>query len=132
MSDDREAFRTRLESVCHEEGWGVAAGRVEVKFPNGRRQNVTLEDFGFEGTELVRLYSVIGDATHVDPARLNQALRVSFGLPHGALALHGDDLVIVDTLAARDADPDEIRGSLRYLAETADHLERTMFGVDEH
>lgn len=128
----RDEFRSRLEEVCGEEGWGVAPGRVEIKFEGGRRQIVNLQDFEFEGSELVRLYSVIGNATRIEAARLTQALRVSFGLPHGALALNDDELVIVDTLAARDADPGEIRAVLRYLAETADHLERTMFGVDEN
>lgn len=128
----RDAFRERLEDVCHEQGWGVAPDRVEFKLDGGRRQIVSLQDFDFEGSELVRLWSVIGDASRIDAARLTQALRVSFGLPHGALALHDDKLVIVDTLVARDADPGEIRAVLRYLAETADHFERTMFGVDEH
>jgi len=128
----REEFRQRLEDVCNEHGWGVSSGRVEIEFEGERRQTVSLEDFDFEGSELVRLWSVIGDATRIDAARLTQALRVSFGLAHGALALDDDQLVIVETLVARHADPDEIRAVLRYLAETADHLERTMFGVDEN
>lgn len=129
---DHDGFNERLEQVCGEEGWGLGPDRVEVKLGDGRRQNVSLQPFAFEGSELVRLHSVIGDARHIDAARLTQGLRVSFGLAHGALALRDDQLVIVDTLVARDADPGEIRAVVRYLAETADHFERTMFGVDEH
>jgi hypothetical protein len=128
----RDAFGHTLESVCQRNGWGHASDLVEVKFETGRHQKVQLAFFEFEGREFVRFFTTIGSATRIDPMRLNQGLRVSFGLPHGALALHRDDLVMVDTLLLDHADEEEVESVLRYLAETADHLESTMFGGDEH
>ena len=128
----QDAFGASLERVCERNGWGHAADMVEVKFESGRRQNVRLTFFEFEGREFVRFFTTIGDAARIDPMRLNQGLRVSFGLPHGALALRKDDLVMVDTLLLDHADETEVESVLRYLAETADHLEGTMFGRDEH
>ena len=65
----------------------------------------------------------------MDATRLSQGLRVTFKLPHGALALHKDALVVVETLSVM-APPERIESVVRYLVETADHLEATMFGGD--
>ena len=53
--------------------------------------------------ELARLVegAVSGDGMHptaIEPLHLITALRLNYGLPHGALALHGEQLVLVDTL----------------------------------
>lgn len=126
----REAFEALREQVCEEAGWTASKGGVEVVFPDGRRQRVGLEFFDFEGSELVRFHTTIGSSERIEPLRLTTALRLNFGLPHGSLALKNELLVMVDTLLVKDADPDEIRATIRYLAETADHFEKTMFGGD--
>jgi hypothetical protein len=41
-------------------------------------------------------------------------------------------LVVLETLMLEEADPSEIEASVRYLAETADYYEKTLFGGDEH
>jgi hypothetical protein len=129
----REAFDAALERVCERNGWGHSADLIEVKFEeSGRHQKVRLAFFDFEGREFVRFFTTIGSATRIDPMRLTQGLRVSFGLPHGALALKKDELVMVDTLLLDHADETEVESVLRYLAETADHLESTMFGGDDN
>jgi hypothetical protein len=128
----REAFEATCRGVCEERGWGFSGTRIELKFESGRHQLVELEFFDFEGEELVRLFSRIGSVKHMHPMRLTDALRLNFGLPHGALAVKDDELVVIDTLLVEGADAEEVEVSVRYLAETADHFERTMFGVDEH
>ena len=57
---------------------------------------------------------------------------INFSLPHGAMAVRSDELVMVDTLILADADPGEIEASLEYLAATADHYEASIFGPDVH
>lgn len=118
--------------MCERNGWTEGKGRVEVSFENGRRQDVRIELFEFEGQSLARLYSTVGSASRIRPARLAALLGVNFKLPHGALATKGDDLVIVDTLMVERAADEEIEASIRYLAEMADHYERTIFGPDDH
>ena len=124
-------FETALDGVCSQQGWTRASDEIEVPIEGGRRQRVAIEDFEFEDELLVRLASPIGPTEHIDPLRLNTALRLNYGLPHGALALRGEQLVLVDTLLADEPDPEEIEAVVAYLAETADHFERTIFGTDE-
>ena len=64
--------------------------------------------------------------------RLLRALESNAGLAHGALAVHGGELVMVDTLMLKDADPGEVEASISYLAETADRYEKILFDTDEH
>jgi hypothetical protein len=128
----REQFDQVLAQVCDEQGWGLSESQIEVKFEEGRRQIVFLDFFDFEGDELVRFYTVIGPVKHMNPMKLTEALRLNFGLPHGAMAVHKDELVMIDTLIVEDADPGEIEASAAYLAETGDHFEKTMFGSDQN
>ena len=128
----RSVFEATLGSVCERQGWALSKTRVEVKFADRRHQAVSLDFFEFEGEELVRFYTAIGSVKRIDALRLNDALRMNFGLPHGSLAVKDDELVMVDTLLVDDADPGEIEASILYLAETADHFEKTMFGTDDN
>lgn len=128
----RDDFLEALERAGQRHGWAVGKDRVEIPFPTGRHQTVHFELFDFESEARARLYTAIGSSVRIDPLRLTQALRVSFKLPHGALALRDDDLVMVDTLRVDAVDATELEATLRYLAETADHLEQTMFGGDEN
>ena len=127
-----EMFRAVLAQACQKLEWTLGENSVEAVFHNQRHQVVHFEFFEFEGNPLVRLYTTIGDATRVDAMRLAHGLRLSFRLPHGALAVSGDDLVMVDTLPVTEASPETLQSVLRYLAETADSLENSMFGGDEH
>lgn len=127
---DPDRFRTTLGEACERQGWSFDGEGVTVSL-GARHQVVTFEARDFEGEHIVRLCATIGDASHIRPHRLADGLRMNFRLPHGALALRGDDLVMVDSVPA-EAGADTIALTIRYLAETADHFERTMFGPDEH
>ncbi len=124
-------FEAAVVAVCAEQGWQRDRDAIEVPLAGGRHQRVSVEPFEFEGEELVRIASGIGPTEHIDPLHLNTALRLNYGLPHGALALRENQLVLVDTLLADEPDKEEIEAVVSYLAETADHFERTLFGTDE-
>ena len=126
-----DEFLSVVDSVCSEQGWKRDGDTLEIPIDSGRRQRVEIEEFDFEGDLLVRFASGIGPTEHIEPLHLNTALRLNYGLPYGALALREDQLVLVDTVFADDPDSEEIEAVVRYLAETADHFERTMFGTDE-
>ncbi len=128
----REAFGKICTRVCEEQGWELLPTGVRVRWPDGRRQLVSLELFEFEEEELVRLSTVIGRASELELERLLSALRVNAILAHGALAVQDEDLVMVDTLMLADANHAEIEASIRYLAKTADGYEKTLFDRDEH
>ena len=127
----QSVFDSVLESLCAEQGWARERNRVELEIEGGRHQGVECEPFEFEDEALVRLVSPIGPTEHIDPLHLNTALRLNYGLPYGALALRGDQLVLIDSVIADDVEADEIEAVIRFLAETADHFERTLFGTDE-
>jgi len=124
-------FLAVVDQVCQGQGWTRDRYTIEVPIDGGRRQTVTLDAFDFEDEEHVRVVSPIGPTEHIDPLHLNTALRLNFGLPHGALAMAEDRLVLVDTMLADEPDAEEIEAVIEYLAETADHFERTIFGTDE-
>jgi hypothetical protein len=124
-------FEAVIDAVCARLGWTRDGDRIELSLEAGRRQTVWLEAFDFEGEALVRVASGVGPTEHIEPLHLNTALRLNYGLPHGALALRGEQLVVVDTLMADEPDEGEIEAVVSYLAETADHFERTLFGTDE-
>jgi len=125
---DRETFQRVLSEVCERNGWRAGGSQVEIALADDRRRAVRLEFFDFEGRERARLYSELGNAEGIRPLRLTQALGITFGLPHGALALRNGDLVMVDTLPSDKPDALELEASLRCLAEQADHFERTLLG----
>lgn len=125
-----DSFRATLEELCSARGWQLEGDSIEVSL-DGRRQTLSVRPFDFEGQPLVRLHTVIGDASRMDVMRLTQGLRISFKLPHGALALDGDKLVVVDTISQHDS-PEAIAAVARYLVETGDHFEKTMFGGDDY
>jgi hypothetical protein len=128
----QEHFAQILKRVCRDQAWDLLPSGVQVSWPNGRRQLVELKFFQFQREELVRLYTTIGDIESMGAVRLMVALRINAELAHGCLAVHEDHLVMTDTLMLRDADPAEIEASIGYLAETADHYERTIFGTDQY
>lgn len=128
----QQQFGELCRKVCAEQGWELLPSGVVVNWPDGRHQLVSLEFFEFRQEELVRLYSIIGSSRGLSAERLATALRVNATLAHGAIAVRDDDLIVVETLMLRDADPGEIEASIAYLAETADFYERMIFATDEH
>ena len=72
----------------------------------------------------------IGPVADLEEERLISALRVNAGLPHGALAVVHDDLVMVEIRNLHSVDPEEMRPSIDDLARTADSYEKTLFGAD--
>ncbi len=86
----------------------------------------------FENQELVRLHTTIGQTRALGEERMVLALQINARLAHGALALRDGELVMIDTLMLKDADPAEVEASLSYLALTADYYEKMLFGTDDH
>ena len=129
---NKEAFARICERVCEEQRWKLLPTGVQILWPDGRQQVVSLEFFEFDGNDLVRLYTTIGSANALAQERLALALQVNARLAHGALAVRDDHLIMTETLLLADADPGEIRASLKYLAETADYYEKIFFETDKH
>lgn len=131
-ASNREDFSRECQRICADRGWTFESGSVEIPCANERRQRVAFTFFFYEDREIVRLHSIIGSTKKINSTRLNTALSLNFRLPYGALAIHKNDLVMVDTLMLKEASHDEISTAFSYLAETADHYEATMFGPDVH
>jgi hypothetical protein len=128
----QDHFAQTLTRVCSERGWEFAPHGVRVRFASGRQQVVEIGFFEFQQEERVRLHTTIGSVEDLDPLRLTIALRINAELAHGALAVMEDDLVMTDTLSLEDANFAEIEASIKFLAETADDYEQTLFGTDQY
>ncbi len=121
-----------FQEVFKKKGWSCAEDRVEIPLAEGRAQTVHVAAFEHEGHEMVRVYSAIGESDDLGQTRLVSALRLNFNMPHGALAINEDQLVVTDTFLLKDADADEIEASVSYLAETADRYEKFIYRTDQH
>ena len=128
----RDAFGQICQRVCEQQGWDLLPSGVRVPCESGRYQLVSLEYFEFEKQELVRLHTTIGQTRALGEERMVLALQINARLAHGALALRDGELVMIDTLMLKDADPAEVEASLSYLALTADYYEKMLFGTDDH
>lgn len=121
-----------FEDVCRREGWPLDEAAANVPLPGGRRQRVVANVVAEGGQDYLRLSSRIGDAAVLNEARLLAALRLNARLHLGAIAVDGAAVVMLNTLRLHDADADEVRASVLYLAQRADEFERALFGRDEH
>jgi hypothetical protein len=131
MSDpNRETFGRLAERVCREGGFVLEPGGARIPLAASRSQLVAMEQFEYEGHERVRLWTRIGPAADLGGVRLEAALRVNARLPHGALGLLDESLILCDTLSLDQAGADELEAALRFLAETADEYEKTIFDTD--
>jgi hypothetical protein len=127
-----KAFGEICSQVCREQGWELLPSGVRVDCDEGRHQLVALELFESSDEELVRLSTTIGAVAELGAMRLATALRINYDLAHGALAIRDDQLVMIETLPLEDAGSAQIEASIRYLAQTADRYERSLFDIDEN
>ncbi len=121
-----------FQKVCSRNGWSCEGNQAEVALEGGRKQKVFLETFVHESDQMARAFTKIGDIGAESGPRMESALSLNFSLPHGALAINEDQLVVTDTFLLKDADADEIEASVSYLAETADRYEKFIYRTDQH
>lgn len=127
-----ESMIQKLQKICQEAGWSYDEGRVSIPLDGDRSQTIALDSFDEDGEIFVRFFSVIGPTGALNNNRLTAALRLNARMRFGALAIHGDKLAMVDTFLIREADVDEVRHSLSYMAKTADRYEQAIFRTDEN
>ncbi len=123
-----EVFR----KVCRVSGWPLKGNEARITIDGGRKQTVFVETFRHEGSEIARAYTVVGSADVLTQTRLESALRLNFGLPHGALAVHEGNLVMTDTFLVEDADDDEVKASILFISRASDRYEKLIYGTDEN
>jgi hypothetical protein len=119
--------------VCERNAWDCDECQAVVPLADGRRQTVFQDLIDDEdGEQLMRLYSIIGDASIMDEIRLRAALGINNRLRHGAIAIMDDQLVLTDTFMVEHTDQAELEESILYLARKADDFERYIFETDTH
>jgi diaminopimelate epimerase len=133
MSDpNRETFARLTERVCRENGFALELGGARVSLPEARTQLVALEQFEYLERERVRLWARIGPEADIGHVRMEAALRANAGLPHGALGLRDESLILSHALALDEVGADELEAAIHFLAETAGDYEKTIFGTGEN
>jgi hypothetical protein len=121
-----------FKKVCERNGWKCLGNKAEIPLSGGRKQQVEMQLFKHANEEMVRFLTEVGSVVSLNNERAIAALRVNANLPHGALAIAGEQLVLVDTFLLREADHDEVESSIRYLTEAADRYERLIYKTDAH
>jgi len=129
-----DAFTKTLKDVAKRKKWVVREDGHQVKVPlaDGRHQIVEIDTYTHGGAVIARFWTAIGPLGEVRGERPIAALRLNFSLPHGALAAHGDLLVLVRSQLVADADPGEIETAISFLAEQGDAYERLIYRADAH
>lgn len=118
--------------ACRHYGWSCEGNAVLVATGDARQQRVSVEVFSEGDEAFARIFTAIGDVERLSDLQVRSALSLNARLPHGALAIRDEQLVMTDTLRLRGADPDEVSRSLVFLAETADRYEKALFSTDRH
>lgn len=131
MSPER-AFAEHCRQICAAQNWELLPTGINVSFGDGRHQLVQLEFFEEGREELVRLSTTIGSVSDLSREQLVVALETNAQLAHGALAIQGEQLCMIDTLMVEASGPAEIEAAIEYLAREADDYERAIFGTDEN
>jgi len=117
--------------------WQVEGDRVVITVPlsEGRSQRVYIEETtsGPWSEELVKIYSL---CCRVDESYYRRALELNANVSHGSLAIEELDgepfLVMVNSYPRATCDPEEIRHSVRDIANWADEVEHALTGEDRH
>jgi hypothetical protein len=116
--------------ACEREGWEHDGDTAVVALPGGRSQRVAVDVITDGKEQVLRFCSRIGDAAVLTEQRALAALRMNARLRLGAIAIRDDAVALVDTMLLREADCDEVRACVAYLARKADELEQALFGSD--
>jgi len=101
-----------------------------TKLPDGRAQRVSVRIARADDGKWLRVFSRIGRVAALSPESLRRALAVNFEMLGGAIALHRDELVVVQTLLAQEIGEGELRAAVVSAATLADQYERSFFGAD--
>lgn len=103
---------------------------AQPELPDGRTQRVSIRVARAGEFEWLRVFSRIGRIETISPRSLKRALEVNFEMLGGAIALTGDDLVVMQSLVADAIGEGELRAAVESVARLADEYERAFFGTD--
>lgn len=129
-------LRELVDSITRERGWTAGADRERPSFSvpqgNGRQQAVLLSEFSDSGEPMVRMITKIGPVDALHGNRLKSALELNLRLPHGCLAIDGQDLVMTLTRPLRSTTAKSSGDAIAFIARQADTYEKSIFGMDVH
>ncbi len=119
-------------TICETMDWEHDGESALVPLASGRSQRVHSEMFVEGDEELMRIHTVVGSAEALNEVRVRAVLSMNYRLRYGAFAIANDQLVMLDTFLLREADEDEVRLSVEYLAKKADEYEKAIYGTDQN
>ncbi|MBU0552164.1 YbjN domain-containing protein [Myxococcota bacterium] len=125
-------FLTLLQQVCQYNQWGMAqqydgAIRVEIPTEYGRSQVVeVIQGRDPDGRPLVYYWTVVVSVQEVgDPWFL---LGLNADLPYGALAVRGNEVILIESQLMETADAEEVMRGIFYVGKYADQFEKQVRG----
>ena len=125
-----------VESVSKLRGWKTLSdqGVLSLSIPQtgNRKQIIAVAEFKDEGQAMLRFTTRIGGADRLEPDRQRAALQLNLRLPHGCLALDGDQLVMTATRPLKTSTPETTGDALEFIARQADTYEKLIYKTDVH
>ena len=125
-----------VESVSRLRGWKTVSdqGLLSLSIPQAenRKQVIAILEFKDETQAMLRFTTRIGGAEGIVPDRMRSALQLNLRLPHGCLALDGDQLVMTATRPLKTSTPETTGDTLEFMARQADTYEKLIYKTDVH
>lgn len=118
--------------VCLRKDWECDGQQATLALDCGRHQVLSFEEFLLDGMEMLRIVTVVGPVADLSEIQLNAVLGLNRSLAYGALAIAGDELVMVDTFLLQGDCHDLLASAMAFIAETADRYEREIYHTDIH
>lgn len=118
--------------VCLRKDWECDGKQATLALDRGRHQVLSFEEFLLDGEEMLRIITIVGPVAALSDIQLNAVLGLNRSLAYGALAIAGDELVMVDTFLLRGDCHEQLASAMTFIAETADRYEREIYHTDLH
>ena len=103
-----------------------------ASLPDGRVQRVSIRLTRADSGKWLRVFSRIGRVEALSAQSMRRALAVNFEMLGGAIALHRDELVVMQSLLAHGMGEGELLAAVESVASLADQYEQSIFGRAEH
>ncbi len=116
--------------VCLRNDWDCDGERATFKLAGGRHQVLSFEPFLLDGNDMLRVITVVGPVAALSAIQINAVLGLNSSLAYGALAMSGDDLIMVETMLLQGDCHDQLARAMSFMAETADRYEREIYHTD--
>ena len=125
---DHGHMEERLQVLSAGNGWTVDGRFVTVAVAEGGAQTVRCEEVDEGDGRMIRVSTIVGDASGMSETRLRAGLGLNWRIRYGALAIHDKMLVMTHFFTDLKVSDATLAEVIQYLAMTAAMYEAHLVG----